>query len=626
MQKYQNSIQNRAGDAIYNALVTVTTLAGVPVVVFSDNGITVQPQVRTDDKGMFAFYVSNGRYNLIVSGTNIVTYTLTDVVIDDSTQSTIVVDTFDTLATVDDIRDLIGVTNNTTVSTLGYWSAGDGGAGTYRFDLSDTTSADNGVTIIVATDGGRWKLVHNGKIYAAQAGAINDGVTATQTYINAAFTAGIKHLVFDAGSYLLAGSITLSGVRQKITSEGSAVFIRGTATGAMVILSGSYCEVNGIEFNGDRTTYPASTSSCIACPGSYNIISNCIVHDSPVHGISMDGQTSALANNNSIITNTIYDCDGIGISQHTAPDNTIADNDIYDCVKEGITIDVTSHRCRAINNRITGCGASGCGGIGIDKTFNTVVSGNYIDMAAIVKPGICCNGTAGVTNNCSFSGNTIIGTDIGILLKRLEVWVSGAGFYESNYNSIIGNTIKDCSEGIKIGKDCNGNVVKGNTFENCALLINVSDTVSTTRIDSGLVSVVARNTVERTDVTGDGTDYVVPFDDLVSGSASDFDVTTGIFTAPIGGLYMFTSSLRVIGGSTHDNAVISLHFSNNPVYVRSAEYATDQTTQNVSISGITRYMRSGDTVEVIVSVAGGTKTVEVQGEGQNCYFMATLLG
>ena len=158
MQKYQNSIQNRAGDAIYNALITVTTLSGAPVVVFSDDGVTPLTQVRTDDKGMFAFYCANGRYNLTVTGDHIVTYTLSDVMIDDSVVSTIVVDTFDTIENIAAIKALIGVTDNTTVSTLGYWAAGDGGQGTYRFDLADTTSVDNGGTIIVATDGGRWKI------------------------------------------------------------------------------------------------------------------------------------------------------------------------------------------------------------------------------------------------------------------------------------------------------------------------------------------------------------------------------------------------------------------------------------------------------------------------------------
>jgi len=212
MQKYQNSIQNRAGDAIYNALITVTTLAGAPVVVFSDNGVTPQPQTRTDDKGMFSFYAANGHYNLTVTGDHIVTYTLTDVLIDDSNTDTIVVDTFDTIATIAALKSLIGVTNNTTVSTLGYWAAGDGGAGTYRFDLADTTSADNGGTVIVANDGGRWKLVHDYTVDVAQFGACTG--TDDLIYLNAALTWADAVITADT-----VDTITLTSNHQLYTSD-----------------------------------------------------------------------------------------------------------------------------------------------------------------------------------------------------------------------------------------------------------------------------------------------------------------------------------------------------------------------------------------------------------------------
>lgn len=56
------------------------------------------------------------------------------------------------------------------VLTLGYWSAGDGGHGEYRIDSADATSTDNGFTVIVAADGGRWKLASR-RLSVLQAGA-----------------------------------------------------------------------------------------------------------------------------------------------------------------------------------------------------------------------------------------------------------------------------------------------------------------------------------------------------------------------------------------------------------------------------------------------------------------------
>lgn len=72
---------------------------------------------------------------------------------------------------------------------IGHGAANDGGGGQYRLDLSDTTSADNNCTVIVALDGGRWKLVFSGTLDARQAGAKGDGTGADAAALQAAFSA-----------------------------------------------------------------------------------------------------------------------------------------------------------------------------------------------------------------------------------------------------------------------------------------------------------------------------------------------------------------------------------------------------------------------------------------------------
>lgn len=65
-----------------------------------------------------------------------------------------------------------------TVTTLGYYTAGDGGAASYRYDASDTASADDGCTVIVSTaDGSRWKLIRRGALELHACGAKGDDST-----------------------------------------------------------------------------------------------------------------------------------------------------------------------------------------------------------------------------------------------------------------------------------------------------------------------------------------------------------------------------------------------------------------------------------------------------------------
>lgn len=72
------------------------------------------------------------------------------------------------------------------VFVLGYYAKGDGGGGAYYKDAADVVSADNGGTVIVATDTTRWKLKYTGSVSIDQFGAKSDGTDASLR-IQAAF-------------------------------------------------------------------------------------------------------------------------------------------------------------------------------------------------------------------------------------------------------------------------------------------------------------------------------------------------------------------------------------------------------------------------------------------------------
>lgn len=81
MQKYQNTIQDKNGNGIVGASVLVQSYPGaVTSTIYSDNGVTTQTNpIVTDAFGNVAFYAADGAYQLVVSGSGIASYTLTDI-------------------------------------------------------------------------------------------------------------------------------------------------------------------------------------------------------------------------------------------------------------------------------------------------------------------------------------------------------------------------------------------------------------------------------------------------------------------------------------------------------------------------------------------------------------------
>lgn len=86
MQKYFNTVANRTGIVQEAATVTVTTLAGGVAALYSDNGVTplASNVLTTDGNGYFEFYAADGRYSLTITGSNINTMVISDVLLEDA--------------------------------------------------------------------------------------------------------------------------------------------------------------------------------------------------------------------------------------------------------------------------------------------------------------------------------------------------------------------------------------------------------------------------------------------------------------------------------------------------------------------------------------------------------------
>ena len=108
----------------------------------------------------------------------------------------------------------------------------DGIAGTFQLDTADTTSTDNGGTVIVDAAGRRWKRVLFGHVIPQWFGAKGDGKTDDTAAIQAAIDVA-KSIFFPAGTYRITGSITLSQQIFEITGVKGRSIIMGSGGGSI---------------------------------------------------------------------------------------------------------------------------------------------------------------------------------------------------------------------------------------------------------------------------------------------------------------------------------------------------------------------------------------------------------
>lgn len=117
----------------------------------------------------------------------------------------------------------------------GRTTVADGGQGWFGVDASDTTSLDNGGTILVATDGARWKRVFSGAVNVLWFGMPTDGSDIVPTWLIVRdFCAKKYDIYFPAGHYTAVTDLYVNGLgNQEIFGDGAATVIENIdATGS----------------------------------------------------------------------------------------------------------------------------------------------------------------------------------------------------------------------------------------------------------------------------------------------------------------------------------------------------------------------------------------------------------
>ena len=307
---------------------------------------------------------------------------------------------------VDSIAQLraLDKTKYTRAFVTGYYTAGDGGGGQYWYDPADTTSADNGGALIVASDGGRWKLINIGVISVKQFGAKGDwdGTTGTddtariQVAVDWLYSVGGGELYFPEGTYLVTSIARNFSASISVNLRGAgkyATFLKKTGATTTPV-------INWSADTGVLSTY--------ADFSNFSIIGNAKAHD----GIRLT-QCARFELRNVDVGACSNAIESLGALVFSAKNCTFHDNATgYKCAKSANNIYanlVTFHDSQFVVNSSYALdlnNAAGVSFIGCDFEKNGQ-TGVVATGAVIVRSGIAAEfGYSNVSfDKCWFEGN-----------------------------------------------------------------------------------------------------------------------------------------------------------------------------------------------------------------------------
>lgn len=166
------------------------------------------------------------------------------------------------------LRGLLKTSASKTALVTGYYAAGDGHQGSFYLDPLDTTTADNGGTVIVASDGGRWKRVYSGALMAEWFG-IGYGEVNSNAGVRAALAALPDGGALDFGSrtYTLVPDTSLLYKDKFNVTRMTAIEITSRTGIALVFQPGSKIIVSGTA--AERVGFFFKSCSGVTVSGAY---------------------------------------------------------------------------------------------------------------------------------------------------------------------------------------------------------------------------------------------------------------------------------------------------------------------------------------------------------------------
>ena len=235
---------------------------------------------RLTTAGRTALSLTAGDKGMMVYDT-----TLNQICVWDGTQWIIWSNNGVSVQTIAAARNLTGLLTGTFIEVEGYYAAGDGGGGSFWADLTDTTSVDNGGSIIVTSAGVRLKALYQSQMSLLQWGAKTDGTDST-TQVQAAITWAVTSKVVlqvPAEFTIIVDALTVSGGFVELVGANDPAALNSAQTGVRSVLqkkasgtnaplltvaTGAQVSIRGVAFDGDRFNNAGMTTPLVLLDGT----------------------------------------------------------------------------------------------------------------------------------------------------------------------------------------------------------------------------------------------------------------------------------------------------------------------------------------------------------------------
>jgi len=295
-------------------------------------------------------------------------------------------------------------------------------------------------------------------------------------------------------TYTFTGNIndTIWVQRDNIVVDGAGYTIKGTGSGTGIYLSGrSNITIKSVQIR--NFSYGIYIDESL----NNNITGNNIM-DNVYHGIYL----YSYSDDNYISNNNLTENDGNGIDIRSSSNNSIYGNNIAGN-EAGIYVRFSTHNRVYGNNLTDNGGVQVGGGIWLDRTDFSTISGNNItastwhgvdlerasnntisgnriiagkNRAIILDPYSNFNNITGNDIIDNYQGIEITGSSHHNTISGNNITKNGEGIYiqYSNYNTISGNNITDNGSGIVLWSYSTNNNISGNTITNSGNAITLT--------------------------------------------------------------------------------------------------------------------------------------------------------